>query len=136
MHITVVTLSETAITLNVDRFDTILKIKELIAQQSGIPERNQSLLFASVELNDKLALADYNISDGSTLRLQMSTSLQKLHHTLLRPMVDITQSPQSSSFKQHHQPPFYFGQSGQPIFPDNKFVRMSKPDPITGFTPL
>jgi hypothetical protein len=138
MHITVITLSETTIVLNVDRFDTILKIKELIAQQSGIPEKNQSLIFANIELNDKMTLIDYNVSDGSMLRLQMSTSLQKSNYHLMSQPDTFEQLAQLQRAQQQ-QPQFQQLTRG-PRYCDinmnqHMFVQPSRPDPITGLTP-
>ena len=57
------------ITLVVETYDTIKKIKEKIEKKEGIPQHQQQLLFARKNLWDNLTLSDCNICDNSTLYL-------------------------------------------------------------------
>ncbi|KAK9817661.1 hypothetical protein WJX72_000297 [[Myrmecia] bisecta] len=49
--------------------DTILDVKELVQDQSGLPNSQQRLIFAGRELADDATLAGSHVSMGSTLHL-------------------------------------------------------------------
>ena len=69
MDIFVKTLTGTVITLRVQAFDTIEKVKTKIQELKQIAPDQQQLMFAGRKLKDGLTLSDYNIQKKSTLYL-------------------------------------------------------------------
>ncbi|XP_064457364.1 uncharacterized protein LOC135368171 [Ornithodoros turicata] len=63
------TLHGTAFELLVSPADTVVSIKSRISRLEGIPVSQQHLIWQSQELPDESSLRDFNITDGSTLKL-------------------------------------------------------------------
>lgn len=63
------TLHGTAFELLVSPADTVVSIKCRISRLEGIPVSQQHLIWQSQELPDESSLCDFNITDGSTLKL-------------------------------------------------------------------
>jgi ubiquitin len=62
------------ITLDVQPSNSIEDVKANIQNEEGIPPNQQRLIFAGRQLEDSRTLSDYNIANGATLRLVLSTS--------------------------------------------------------------
>ncbi len=69
MDISVKTLTEENVTLQVEPNDSIEAIKQMVEDQKGIPVERQKLLFSGKTLENGKTLSDYNIQKESTLHL-------------------------------------------------------------------
>lgn len=69
LKIFVKTITEMTFTLEVDRTDTILAVKDKLQEKEGIPRIKQRFIFKGKELEDNRTLQDYNIQNKSTLFL-------------------------------------------------------------------
>ena len=61
--------SGVTITLDVEASYTVEAVKALIKATQGTPTKQQRLIFATEQLEDKLSLSDYTIQQFSTLKL-------------------------------------------------------------------
>ncbi|KAK1354511.1 Ubiquitin-60S ribosomal protein L40 [Heracleum sosnowskyi] len=69
MQVFVKSLIGKTLTLEVQPSDSVQGVKSLIEQKDGVPVELQRLIFAGRELDDGLALDDYDINKESTLHL-------------------------------------------------------------------
>jgi len=58
--------------LDVEGTDTILEVKDKIADQEHLPQTNAHLSHQNVELDNGLTLSEYNIQEGGTLEMVLS----------------------------------------------------------------
>lgn len=69
MIIKVKSLTGREIELEVEENDQIIRVKELIEEQSGVPPNQQRLIFNRGDLRpDEKTLAEFGIEEGSVLR--------------------------------------------------------------------
>ena len=78
MQISVWTTSGKTITLVVNSSDTVESTKHQIAAENGLPVNYQSLVYNGTPMRNERVLQDYNIVEGSTLNLYLSTEEMRL----------------------------------------------------------
>eukprot|EP01116_Phalansterium_solitarium_P004943 TRINITY_DN16183_c0_g1_i1.p1 TRINITY_DN16183_c0_g1~~TRINITY_DN16183_c0_g1_i1.p1 ORF type:complete len:144 (-),score=9.88 TRINITY_DN16183_c0_g1_i1:171-602(-) len=69
LHITVKTLNGRAIELDIDGFDTIASVKQLISEREGIPPRQQKLVFHGKQIHDEATVEGCGIINRSLIYL-------------------------------------------------------------------
>ncbi|XP_033887163.3 AN1-type zinc finger protein 4 isoform X1 [Acipenser ruthenus] len=72
MELFIETLTGTCFELRVSPFETVISVKAKIQRLEGILVAQQNLIWNNVELEDEYCLNDYNISEGSTLKLVLA----------------------------------------------------------------
>ena len=65
------TLTGKTISLEVGPNETIINVKDIIADKEGIPHEQQRLIYAGRQLEDDWTLGDYFITDGTTVFLTL-----------------------------------------------------------------
>lgn len=71
MQIFIKTLDGRSKTYDVTDDTKIKKIKEMIAETEGIPEKQQRLVYSGKPLEDEQTLSDYNIGPNATIHFVM-----------------------------------------------------------------
>jgi hypothetical protein len=69
INISIETITGRSFPLKVSLNDTIQQVKIKIQRSEGIPVTHQQLIWQQNELDDKFTLRDYNINDGSTIKM-------------------------------------------------------------------
>ncbi|KAJ8248590.1 hypothetical protein GJAV_G00243630 [Gymnothorax javanicus] len=72
MELLIETLTGTCFQLRASPFQTVLSVKTKIHRLEGIPVAQQHLIWNNEELDDEFCLHDYNIADGSALKLVLA----------------------------------------------------------------
>ena len=62
-------LTGTTTMIEVGLGQTVAELKEIYAEEAGVPAESQRLIFAGKELEDDAALSDYNMHAESTVHL-------------------------------------------------------------------
>lgn len=75
MQITVKTIASKSISLTVEPWDTLAKVKSRIEEQEGVPPAKQRLIFAGQQLKDEKTLSEYNVQQGSVMYLVLRLSM-------------------------------------------------------------
>eukprot|EP00035_Acanthoeca_spectabilis_P038819 m.56501 g.56501 ORF g.56501 m.56501 type:complete len:76 (-) comp9304_c0_seq2:193-420(-) len=72
MLIKVKTLTGKEIEIDVEPTDTVLRIKELVEEKSGIPPDQQRLIFTGKQMADDQAITAYKVTGGAVLHLVLA----------------------------------------------------------------
>jgi len=72
MQIKVKTLTGKEIELDIDSDDPILRIKEKVEEQTGVPPVQQRLIHQGRQLTDEAKVVDSKISAGTVLHLVLA----------------------------------------------------------------
>ncbi|KAI3889214.1 hypothetical protein MKX03_006446 [Papaver bracteatum] len=74
MKITVITVDEQFITLDVDPEESVENLKALLEVETRVPLQQQQLLFNGNELNNSSKLSSFNVKDGELLVMKVATA--------------------------------------------------------------
>ena len=72
MLIKIFTVSGREIELDVEKKDTIEKVKRRIEEKEGIPPRQQRLVFSGREMVDSKTIENYGVGAGQKINLVLS----------------------------------------------------------------
>ncbi|RZC65950.1 hypothetical protein C5167_009639 [Papaver somniferum] len=74
MKITVITVDEQFITVDVDPEESVENLKALLEVETRVPLQQQQLLFNGNELNNSSKLSSFNVKDGELLVMKVATA--------------------------------------------------------------
>lgn len=91
MMLKILTLTGDELEIDVEKEDTIRRVKEKIEEREGIPPVQQRLVHEGKQLKDDKSVGNYKLRGGTTLHLvialrggfQRSTNIRKVKHAVL-----------------------------------------------------
>lgn len=72
MQVKIKTLTGKVIELAANENETVLKIKEKVAEKEGIPPEQQRLIYGGKQMADDKTVAEYNVEPGNFLHLVLA----------------------------------------------------------------